>query len=342
MSGSSVTINIPARISTVMALRTGINTKRIPDGVLQSVNSIKVHTTTDEWKSVNSVNRNVSWRNGPTAWQSQTKPSSSSSSSTQQYQHRGVKNETYTHPQQKYVSKFKKADTSLDNTILNTIINGKLNTFSPTNYTEIKGFLEQILDSGETDFLKDFMILVFKKAAAEEIYCPYYAKLLAELASSYSILNDEMLKLQDTFMKIFDEIEEVALQEDYVSFLERNKQKIYRLGYSQFLAELARHGVLNSTILLATLNKLLEQIDTFGHTPDANKLVEEYCDCLLRMIKIFDKIPSGSTLESLKCDVTLQLTTRMQDILKDSSANYPSVSKKAKFSLMDILDILRA
>jgi len=340
MSGSG----IPLRISSVMALRSGINIKSIPDEVLQSVNSIKVHVTSDEWKSVGST-RNFSWRSGGgggggiNTWHQSNRNSQHHQPSQQQQQQQY---QQHSQVQQKYVSKFKKTE-NLDNTILNTIINGKLNTFSPTNYNDIKCFLEQILDSGETDFLKDFMLLVFKKAAAEEIYCPHYARLLSELSKSYPILNDEMLKLQQTFMGIFDEVEEMSVaKEDYAAFLERNKQKIFRLGYSQFLAELSRNGVLSSTIILATLNKLLDQICIFGQKSDNNKLIEEYCDCLLRMIKIFEKVQSGSYLGSLKTDIHLNMNDRISEILKNSSANYPSISKKAKFSLMDISDILSA
>ena len=66
---------------------------------------------------------------------------------------------------QKYVSKYKKTTGKVEDTILNTILLGKLNKFSEPNYNEIKEFITHIIDSGQTDMIKCFMKLVFEKAA---------------------------------------------------------------------------------------------------------------------------------------------------------------------------------
>jgi hypothetical protein len=49
-------------------------------------------------------------------------------------------------PVQKYVSKFKKATDDIDGAILNTILRGKLNKFSQSNFEEIKEFITHIID----------------------------------------------------------------------------------------------------------------------------------------------------------------------------------------------------
>ena len=340
MSGSGC-VHIPLSVSAVLALKNGVNIKSIPDEVLQRVNSIKVHVNSDEWKSVggNNSNRTFSWRGGGSG---SREGSSSSSSERHTYTH------THTHTNssrtpgipQKYVSKFKKPETNLEDKILNNIINGKLNTFSPANYEDVKQFLEQILDSGETGFLKDFMLLVFKKAAAEEIFCPHYAKLLSELSKSYSSLNDEMVKLEHAFMAIFEEVEETECK-DYTAFLELNKQKLYRQGYSQFLAELCHHEVLQPKTLLDTLSVLFKQIKIHSTKDGKNKLIEEYCDCILRMTKIFQK-KQGAYMNSLKGEVGAVIIPLVTEIFQNSASNSnPSISKKAKFCLMDVVDILR-
>ena len=85
-----------------------------------------------------------------------------------------VPNDVIRGPPPKYVSKFKKTTVNVEDTILNTIILGKLNKFSQQNYGEIKEFITHIIDNGETDMIKCFMKLVFEKAASEEIFCPLY------------------------------------------------------------------------------------------------------------------------------------------------------------------------
>jgi hypothetical protein len=338
MSGGNITI--PTKISAVLALKSGINSKSIPDELLQTVNSIKVKMNPDEWKS---VTRSVpySWRSGVKSSVNQTHSHYHTSQQNQHQQQQPQQQHTGQPHLKKYVSKFKNSETDkVEDKILNTIINGKLNKFSPSNYTEIKQFLEQILDSGETDFIKDFMLLVFKKAAAEEIYCPYYARLLSELTKSYDSLSKEMFSLQGSFMQIFEEVDESDTK-DYSSFLERNQQKIYRLGYSQFLAELAHREVLNSDTLIGTLTVLINQIKTHSKDDDKSKLIEEYCDCILRMTKIFKK-NSGEYLTRLKVNVNDVITPLIKDVIKSSSSDMPSISKKSKFALMDVIDNLQA
>jgi hypothetical protein len=333
MSGGNIII--PLKITAVLALKNGMNVKSIPDELLQTVNSIKVKMNPDEWKS---VSRSVpySWRNG-------AKPSVTSHQHQVQHQAQQQQQQQPSAPPyhlKKYVSKFKNCENDkVEDKILNTIINGKLNKFSPSNYDEIKQFLEQILDSGETDFIKDFMLLVFKKAAAEEIYCPHYARLMSELIKSYESLSNEMISLQGSFMQIFEEVDESDTK-DYSSFLERNQQKIYRLGYSQFLAELAHREVLNSDMLMNTLIMLINQIKTHSKDDDKSKLIEEYCDCILRMTKIFRK-NEGEYLTQLKVIINDKITPLIKDVIKYSSSDMPSISKKSKFALMDVIDNLQ-
>ena len=364
MSGGNITI--PLRISAVLALKNEVNSKSIPDELLQTVNSIKVKMNPDEWKN---VTRAVpySWRNGGKQSSGQAAAVHHHTSSQQQshssQQHNQPHNQTHNQPHnqshsqphsqphnqsstghvhiKKYVSKFKNSETDkVEDKILNTIINGKLNKFSASNYNEIKQFLEQILDSGETAFIKDFMLLVFKKAAAEEIYCPHYARLVSELIKSYESLSTEMLSLQGQFMQIFEEVDETDTK-DHSSFLERNQQKIYRLGYSQFLAELAHREVLNSDTLIGTLKTLFNQIEKHSHDDGKSKLIEEYCDCILRMTKIFKK-NGGVYLTQLKTNVNDTIAPLIKNIIKSSSSDMPSLSNKAKFALMDVIDNLQS
>ena len=90
----------------------------------------------------------------------------------------------------RYVSKFKNTESTVEEKILNQVILNKLNKFSAANYDEIKIFLQQILDSDEKEFLQSFMLLVFKKAAAEPTFCGLYARMISELSVQYKTLRN--------------------------------------------------------------------------------------------------------------------------------------------------------
>uniref|UniRef100_A0A6C0IA47 MIF4G domain-containing protein n=1 Tax=viral metagenome TaxID=1070528 RepID=A0A6C0IA47_9ZZZZ len=355
MSGEGVIL--PSLLSSILSLRAGVNRSKVPDEILQCVNSIKVRTNNEGWKRVAQSGGMVrpgsqSWRNSGTSLNSINSTNSgggsgggfrpnnySASGSSSGSSSGSTLNNTQSGPPKKYASRFKNSETKVDDKILNTIINGKLNKFSPANYNEIKGFLEQILDSGETSFVKDFMSLVFKKAAAEEIFCPHYARLIAELAKSYESLKTEMAILHKAFLEIFEEVEESECS-DYDAFVERNKQKQYRLGYSQFIAELAHREILDSDTIIHTLATLLEQIRIHGKKDGCNKIIEEFCDCILRMSKVF-KDCNGVYIIELKQKVVAATLANITEVTSFSTNEYPSISKKAKFSLMDVIDILR-
>jgi hypothetical protein len=240
---------------------------------------------------------------------------------------------------QKYQSRFKNTDAGIDDTILNTIILNKLNKFSASTYIDVRDFLYQILDSGQTDFTKEFMRLVFKKAAAEDMYCPLYARLLSELRTTYPVIQTEMSELFHTYLTIFQDVDE-SDSVNYKAFIERNLEKKYRLGYSQFLAEL----VIMETVDLASLEKTFEilicNISRLGWVEGKVNEVQEYADCLLRMSKVVHKKNTGFFI-NLRKQLYEVLRVRLEEILNSPKEDFPSLVSKSRFALMDIRDNLQ-
>lgn len=242
----------------------------------------------------------------------------------------------------RYKSKFQSSTQQVDDKILNNIILSKLNKFSGNTYIEVRDFLYQILGSGEPDLgemVRQFMLMVFKKAASEELYCALYAKLLAEISSRYTVILEEMMKLQENYLDIFDEVVEVVEgQDNYDVFVEKNKTKRYRLGYSQFLAELAALEILDLSNLEKTFQKLTDLMLKYAAVPDKRVLVEEYADCLVRMSKVLKKKSSAFFISARMSLLTISKTT--VDTLISKKELYPSLSPKARFILMDVKDNL--
>ena len=241
-------------------------------------------------------------------------------------------------PPQKYVSKFTNSTSkSVDDKILNTIILGKLNKFSKANYDDIKEFMCQILDSGQNNFLKHFMMLVFEKAASEELYCGLYATLISELSSKYTFLLGEMSELYMEYMEIFKEVSQTNV-DNYEELLKHNDKKKYRLGYSQFLAELIKHGVINSEIFNKTIDIVVEQIMHNVAKENCSKITEEFVDCLVRISKA---IKSDTTDNSATIKEHMKAVTIYQ--LEPYTVKTPtmlSLTNKARFACMDVSKII--
>lgn len=242
----------------------------------------------------------------------------------------------------RYQSMFKNSTQQVEDKILNNIILSKLNKFSGKTYTEIRDFLYQILGSGEpdlADMIRHFMLLVFKKAAAEETFCPLYAQLLSEISQRYKVILEEMHRLQENYLEIFEDVEEPPAEGDaYKIFLEKTEQKQYRQGYSQFLAECAGLEILGLANLQRTFEHLFGLILKYGKVEGKKALLEEYADCLVRMSKVLKKKSSPFFVSARKALAAIAVPSITE--LVQNKENYCSLSPKARFILMDVKDNL--
>lgn len=258
-------------------------------------------------------------------------------------------------PQGRYQSRFKNASEDIEEKILNRIIRLKLNKFSPTTYTEIRDFLHQILgqetvateDDGTVkaeegqvaEFVCDFMQMVFKKAAAEQIYCPLYAKLLSEIGAKHSCIFEEMNRLYANYMEIFEEADVNKQSEDMAAYEKKVTEKKYRQGYSQFIAELTALEILSLQSLCTTYLTLLTNIEKFGRISENKPLIDEYVDCILRMSRVL-KEKQSEFFVTARNKLFAQNKAVIDNLINVRDSTYPSLSPKARFLLMDIRDIL--
>jgi hypothetical protein len=337
-------------IQTVHSLRKSIRDPTVPAPILALIETIHRSIRTTEhngWKTVD-------WRGSSHSHRPSSKPaarslhhafgnrtSTSDESTTITETRRTAWNETtdgFRTPHQKYVSKFKKTSEKVEDTILNTILLGKLNKFSQSNYNEIKEFITTIIDSGQTDMMKCFMKIVFEKAASEEIFCPLYAKLLSELSTLYPVLLTEMANLYAQYMEIFEEVADDQT-ETYNEMCKRNVEKKYRRGYSQFLAELIKNNVMDADTFLKILSKIIGQVEANITIPESIKLIEEFADCLMRIMKAIraDPLNDNDAISMIRSTLKGEIVNRIQPL----SVRQPEMlglSNKARFTFLDMYE----
>lgn len=210
-------------------------------------------------------------------------------------------------------------------------IRDKMNKFSDKTYDATKAWLCQLLDSGETDFLNGFITLVFEKAATENLICPLYAKLVAELREEFPHFNTEVRRILQEFIAIFEEArgEPETNTVEYEAFLMISARRKYRRGYSVFLGEVAKHGILEVDEIFATCKTILTQLTESKGQSDQQLLCEEFADCVSAIVK------SCVSLLQSKHEELKTLTRIAMD-----RTDAPSLTNKARFGLMDIMDLL--
>jgi hypothetical protein len=222
---------------------------------------------------------------------------------------------------------------SLEDKILNEIIGNKLNAFTTKTYDDTRDFIYQIIDSGETQFIREFLEKVFMKATIEDLYCGLFAKLIGEIAHKYPVMYEEINRYHKEFLAVFDDVEENGSEENRMKNIQKRQ---YRLGYGQFISELASLNALTKEQLLAMVQKVNQKIMENAVIPDKTKIVEEFIDCVIRLTQsLRDRSPRF--FGSIKSD----LHSVLKDMMKSFIDNKPvSVSTKARFGLMDLRDLL--
>ena len=319
----------------------------LSDDILRRIQTIRSICKTTEAAEGNGQ---VNWRRGGgssgksssshTRWRQSGAPSTSSNTNT--FTQKSSASQSNERSSGRYVSKFKNTELAVEDTILNKVILNKLNKFSLKSYDSIKQFLKQILDSDETDFLHSFMLLVFKKAAVEPTFCPLYARLVSELSTDYPSFKKELNELYVKYLAIFEEISEEQTT-SYEQYVQRNREKIHRLGYSQFLAELTGYGILELDQLKQLYIIIIEELKKHSIAgQEKQQLTEEYVECLVRMTKAFQKESNTDILCNLCRQLGATCEPLLEEILTNRTKHYPGITMKVSFRLMDCVDIFRS
>ena len=226
-------------------------------------------------------------------------------------------------PPMRYISKFHNGAKKGDDEILNTVILNKLNVFSVKTYDDVKQFLFQILGSDQREFVREFTWLVFRKAAAEEKFCPLFAKLLSDIKKEYPVILEEMQNLQTTYLDIWKNQDSSDVKVD----------RRCRLGYSQFLAELTVLGVLESDAMKTTIQTLKDCIVECIPSEGSQATIEEYTDCLKQLC-------TGRIPKPIQHIIRELLLVDLESWITKESKEAPGISSKSRFAFMDLRDFL--
>jgi len=234
----------------------------------------------------------------------------------------------------KFKSKFKK-DAANANELEDRIlghIRAKINKFSAQNYKKILNFLRQNMDSEEKVFLEQFMALIFAKAAEEDTFVALYAQLLADLTPEFPFLKGEMQKLFTSYLDVFVDADgkEDQTSAEYGKFLEANKRKTHRRGYSLFIAQIASKGLITEKELLDTTLAVARSLIVHASLSEQKLLVEELADCLTNILGVAHK--SLNAFDEMQA-----MIVELKGLTAKAPVDLPGLSFKSRFALMDCL-----
>jgi hypothetical protein len=181
-------------------------------------------------------------------------------------------------------------------------------------------------------FLEQFMALIFAKAAEEDTFVALYAQLLADLTPEFPFLKGEMQKLFTSYLDVFVDADgkEDQTSAEYSKFLDANKRKTHRRGYSLFIAQIASKGLITEKELLDTTLAVARSLIVHASLSEQKLLVEELADCLTNILGVAHK--SLNAFDEMRA-----MIVELKGLTAKAPADLPGLSFKSRFALMDCL-----
>ena len=222
-------------------------------------------------------------------------------------------------------------------------INGNLNKLSNKSFNNIfKNIIDIFIKNYEIFNYINFIDSVFDKAVMQPTYCPLYVKLIilmkdknmdmikendlknnSENKDVISILvKDKCDEFKNMIMELVNTIDDELDVNDYDDFCDKNKKKVYKKGFSQFVGELYKNDFVDCQYILEYLDGLTGNIKY--NLDNDNTNIENSSICLVQLVNTTMK--NKEFLESSCCD----------DVKKIMEMK--NLPKKIKFKLMDLID----
>lgn len=212
-----------------------------------------------------------------------------------------------------------------------------LNKISGKNYDSQKeGILkhiEELLVENEDEINKVSSAL-FDVASNNKFNSLIYANLLKELSESYPKLSECFYDFLTLYKVSISTINRADPNSDYDKYCEDNKSNDRRKAISTYLSNLNAIGFISNGSIMEIVNCLLQHINEYIETENKINEVEEITENLYLFITLLNN--------HLKNEIEWRaVIDNIENIAKMKSKEKKSLSSRAVFKYMDILDALK-
>ena len=190
---------------------------------------------------------------------------------------------------------------------------------------------EMIIKENE---LKKVANAIFEIASNNKFYSELYAELYKDLINNYEIFDEILCEFINNYKESVKEIKYVDQNTDYDKFCEYNKTNDRRKALSTFIVNLMNKNIIDKTKVINIINNFQEIIFDYIDTSDKNNEVEEIGENLFILI-------TTSKNHCNKLDNWNEIIENVKKLSDMKTKDKKSLSSRAKFKFMDILDDLK-
>jgi hypothetical protein len=183
---------------------------------------------------------------------------------------------------------------------------------------------------------------IYDISSSNKFYSKIYADLYAELLINYEWLRPLFDNKITTYMDNFKDIQYFDPDKNYDKFCEMNKQNELRRAHSQFIVNLALNGSVSKIIAMQYLKKLIELVVDMINQDDKKNEVDELTEniAILYNKDMIDDIEDDDNYEVDQFLINGKTINETIILLaKSKTKDYKSLSNKATFKYMDLIEI---
>ena len=180
--------------------------------------------------------------------------------------------------------------------------------------------------------------MLYEICSTNKFYSKIFADLFAELASKYSWLNDNFKVRYANIMEQYENIQYVDSEKDYDGFCEMNKKNERRRAITTFYFNLALNGFIEKETIIKILKNILTSIMSLIKMPNKKNEVDELTEIVAIL---FNKEMMDNLTDEPEYYYVLDETIidTVNSLAKKKVKDYPSLSNKAIFKYMDLVEM---
>jgi hypothetical protein len=199
--------------------------------------------------------------------------------------------------------------------------------------------LEIIQENNNKDDLNKIGKSIFELASTNKFYSKIYADLFSELIQSFEFLKPVLENNYNSYIDIFNNIECGDAEKDYDKFCDINKINEKRKALSMFFVNLGLNGLISKRSLININHILLSNLMKFIYEIDKKNEVDELSE---NIAILYNKNIYHSDLEINNKELLIDNKNILEVITmlaKSKSKDYKSLSNKAIFKFMDLIEM---
>ena len=184
--------------------------------------------------------------------------------------------------------------------------------------------------------------MLYEFCSTNKFYSRIFADIFAELASMYDWLRNIFNNNYANIMEQFNNIQYVDSNKDYDGFCEMNKQNEKRRAITAFYVNMAINGFIKKNGVVNILKNILTSIMNMINIVDKKNEVDELTEIvgILFNKELLDEDfnPKGDESDDFYV-VTNYINDTINSLAKKKVKDYPSLSNKAIFKYMDLIEM---